>query len=151
MEEILKHSREGQLNEALLDFYHTDFMTGCFDLALLAAQAFDPFYSRDVVFWVGHDLFIGSDNAWRSLAVQIEPLITLFETGIAKVESLRVEQTVIDNEGQITTLWELTLVGPYINPQPLRWKTTRLWKNGMVVAERIREFDALRTECTATI
>lgn len=151
MEEILKHSREGQLNEALLDFCHTDFMTGCFDLALLAAQAFDPFYSHDVAFWVGHDLFIGSDNAWRSLGVQIEPLITLFEMGIAKVESLRVDQTVIDNEGQITTLWELTLVGPYINPQPLRWKTTRLWKNGMVVAERIREFDALRTERTATI
>jgi len=85
------------------------------------------------------------------LAVQIESLITLFETGIAKVESLRVEQTVIDNEGQITTLWELTLVGPYINPQPLRWKTTRLWKNGMVVAERIRDFDALRTERIATI
>lgn len=81
MEEILKHSREGQLNEALLDFCHTDFMTGCFDLALLAAQAFDPFYSPDVDFWVGYDLFIGSDNAWRSLAVQIEPLITLFENG----------------------------------------------------------------------
>jgi hypothetical protein len=126
-------------------------MTGCFDLAVLAAQAFDPFYSHDVAFWVGHDLFIGSDNAWRSLAVQIEPLITLFEMGIAKVESLVVEQTVIDNEGQITTLWELTLVGPYINPKPLRWKTTRLWKNGMVVAERIREFDALRTERPATI
>jgi len=85
------------------------------------------------------------------LAVQIESLITLFETGIAKVESLRVEQTVIDNEGQITTLWELTLVGPYINPQPLRWKTTRLWKNGMVVAERIRDFNALRTERITTI
>jgi len=57
MEEILKHSREGQLNEALLDFCHTDFMTGCFDLALLAAEGFDPFYSHDVAFWVGHDLF----------------------------------------------------------------------------------------------
>jgi hypothetical protein len=147
MEEILKHSREDQLNNALLDFCHTDFMMGPFDLSLLAAQAFDPFYSDDVAFWVGHDLFIGSDNAWRSLAVHIEPLITLFEMGIAKVESLRVEQTVIDREGQISTLWELTLAGLYVNPQPLRWKTTRLWKNGMVVAERIYGFNALRTEC----
>jgi len=119
---------------------------GPIDLALLAAQAFDPFYSDDVAFWTGHDLFIGSDNAWRSLAVQIEPLITLFEMGIAKVESLRAEQTVIDYEEQISTLWELKLVGLHVNPQPLRWKTTRLWKNGVVVAERIYEFNALRTE-----
>jgi hypothetical protein len=146
MEEILKHSREDQLNKALLDFCHTDFMTGPFDLALLAAQAFDPFYSDDVAFWVGHDLFVGGDEAWGSLAVQIEPLITLFEMGIAKVESLGVEQTIIDHEGQISTLWELTLVGPNVNPQPLRWKTTRLWKDGMVVAERIHEFNAVRTE-----
>jgi hypothetical protein len=146
MEEILKHAREDQLNKALLDFCHTDFMTGPFDLALLAAQAFDSFYSDDVAFWVGHDLFTGSDDAWKSLAVRIEPLVTLFEMGIATVESLGVEETVIDHEGQISTLWELTLVGPYVNPQPLRWKTTRLWKNGMVVAERIHEFNALRTE-----
>jgi len=146
MEEILKHSREVQLNKALLDFCHTDFMMGPVDLALLAAQAFDPFYSDDVAFWVGHDLFIGTDNTWRSLAAQIEPLITLFEMGMAKVESLRVEQTIIDHEGQIYTLWELTLAGVYGNPQPLRWKTIRLWKNGMVVAERIYEFNALRTE-----
>ena len=146
MEEILKHSREDQLNKALLDFCHTDFMTGAVDLSLLAAQAFNQFYSDDAAFWVGHDLFIGSDSAWRSLAVQIEPLITLFEMGMAKVESLEVEQTVIDHEGQISTLWELTLVGPYVNPQPLGWKTTRLWKNGMVVAERIYEVNGLLTE-----
>ena len=143
MEEILKHSRERQLNKALLDFCHTDFMMGAFDLSLLAAQAFNPFYSNDVAFWVGHDLFLGSDNIWRSLDAQIEPLITLFEMGMAKVESLQVEQTVIDHEGQISTLWELTLAGLYVSPQPLRWKTTRLWKNGMVVAERIHEFNAL--------
>jgi len=146
MEEILKHAREDQLNKALLDFCHTDFMMAPFDLALLAAQAFNPFYRDDVAFWVGHDLFTGSDDAWKSLAVHIEPLITLFEMGIATVESLGVEQTFIDNEGQISTLWELTLAGPYVNPRPLRWKTTRVWKNGMVVAEHIHEFDALRTE-----
>jgi len=146
MEEILKHSREDQLNKALLDFCHTDFMTGAFDIALLAAQAFDPFYCDDVAFWVGHDLFVGSDNAWRSLALQIEPVITLFEMGLAQIESLRVEQTVIAQEEQISTFWELTLVGLYVNPQPLRWKTTRLWRNGMVVAERIHEFNALHTE-----
>jgi hypothetical protein len=146
MEEILKHAREDQLNKALVDFCHTDFMTSPFDFALLAAQAFDRFYSDDVAFWVGHDLFVGTDDAWRSLAVQIEPFITVFEMGIAKVESLQVEQTVIDHEGQISTLWELTLVGPYVNPQPLGWKTTRLWKNGMVVAERIDEFNAIHTK-----
>ena len=151
MEEILKHSREDQLNKALLDFCHTDFMTGPFDLALLAAQAFDPFYSEDVAFWVGHDLFVGGDEAWGSLAVQIEPLIMLFEMGIATVESLGVEQTIIDHEGQISTLWELTLVGPYVNPQPLRWKTARLWRDGMVVAERIQDFNAVRLATSRTI
>ena len=146
MEEILKHSREGQLNKALLDFCHTDFMMGSVDLSRLAAEAFDRFYSDDAAFWVGRDLLIGSNNAWKSLAVQIEPFITLFEMGMATVDSLRVEQTIIDYEGQISTVWELTLVGLYVNPQPIRWKTTRLWKNGMVVAEHIHEFDALRTE-----
>jgi hypothetical protein len=148
MEEILKHSREGQLNKALLDFCHTDFMMGPFDLSLLAAEVFGRFYSEDAAFWLGRDLLIGSNSAWKFLAVQIEPLISLFEMGIAKVESLRVEQTIIDHEGQISTVWELTLVGLYANPQPLRCKTTRLWKNGMVVAEHIHEFDALRTERT---
>jgi len=146
MEEILKHAREGQLNKALLDFCHTDFMMGPFDLSLLAAEVFGRFYSEDAAFWLGRDLPIGSNNAWKSLAVQIEPFITLFEMGIANVESLRVEQTIIDHEGQISTVWELTFVGLYVNSQPIRWKTTRLWKNGMVVAEHIHEFDALRTE-----
>ncbi len=146
MEELLKHTREGQLNKALLDFCHTDFMMGPFDLSLLAAEMFGRFYSQDAVFWLGRDLLIGSNNVWKSLAVQIEVFVTLFEMGIAKVESLRVEQTIIDHEGQISTVWELILVGLYVNPQPIRWKTTRLWKNGMVVAEHIDEFDALRTE-----
>ena len=144
MEEILNHSREGQLNKALLDFCHTDFMMGPLDPPLFAAEVFGRFYSEDAAFWLGRDLLIGSNNAWKSLAVQIEPFITLFEMGIATVESLRVEQTIIDPEGQISTVWELKLVGLYVNPQPLRWKTTRLWKNGLVVAEHIHEFDALR-------
>jgi hypothetical protein len=146
MEEILKHSREGQLNKTLLHFCHTDFMMGAVDLSRLAAEALDRFYSDDAAFWIGRDLLIGSNKAWKSLAVQIEPFITLFEMGIATVDSLRVEQTIIDYEGQISTVWGLMLVGLYINPQPIRWKTTRLWKNGMVVAEHIHEFDALRTE-----
>jgi hypothetical protein len=146
MEEILKHSREGQLNKAFLDFCHRDFMMGPFDLSLLAAEVFSRFYSEDAAFWLGRDLLIGSNSAWKSLAAQMEPLVTLIEMGIATVESLRVEQTIIDPEGQISTVWELTLVGPYVNPRPFRWKTTRLWKNGIVVAEHIHEFEPPRTE-----
>lgn len=129
--------RESSLNQAILDLARTDFLFGPFDLQALALEAFRPYYADHVAFWLGPELITGREKALARLAGSLEPIYTLLEMGTTTVESFQVTLTMKDPQGQLVSHWELRLGGAHATGIPLRWRTIRLWRNGVVIAERI--------------
>ncbi len=129
--------RESSLNQAILDLARTDFLFGPFDLQALALESFGPYYADHVAFWLGPELITGREEALARLAGSLEPIYTFLEMGTMTVESFQVTLTMKDSQGHLVSVWELRLGGPYATGKPLRWQTIRLWRNGVVIAERI--------------
>ncbi len=129
--------RETSLNQAILDLARTDFLFGPFDLQALALEAFRPYYADHVAFWLGPELITGREEALARLAGSLEPIYTFLEMGTMTVESFQVTLTTKDSQGHLVSVWELRLGGPYATGKPLCWQTIRLWRNGVVIAERI--------------
>jgi hypothetical protein len=82
-------SREPELNQAIVDVSREDFLVGNFDLKSLFSLSVGGFYSDDCVLWLGTEEMIGKTSAFQRMASVLEPIYTLFEMGMAFVESFR--------------------------------------------------------------
>src|ERR1700747_1911699 len=82
-------SREPELNQAIVDVSREDFLVGNFDLKSLFSLSVGGFYSDDCVLWLGTEEMIGKTAAFQRMASVLEPIYTLFEMGMAFVESFR--------------------------------------------------------------
>ena len=130
-------AREAELNQAIVDLSREDFLAGNFDLKFLFSLLFDRFYSEDLVLWLGTEETSGRSAAFQRMGEVLEPFNTLFEMGLASIESFHATAKVQDAEGNFITEWETVLAGAYATRTPVRWRTVRAWKSRMVIAERI--------------
>jgi len=130
-------AREAELNQALVDLSREDFLAGNFDLKALFSLLFERFYSEDFVLRLGTEDANGRSAAFQRMAEVLEPFNTLFEMGLAFIESFRATAEVQDAEGNFITEWETVLGGSYATRTPVRWRTVRAWKRRVVIAERI--------------
>jgi hypothetical protein len=130
-------AREAELNQAIVDLSREDFLAGNFDLASLFSMLFDRFYTEDFVLWLGAGETNGRTAAFQRMADVLEPINTLFETGMASIVSFRAAASAQDGEGNFITDWETVLGGTYSTGRAIRWRTVRAWKSRMVIAERI--------------
>src|SRR5467141_1895008 len=80
-------SSEPELNQAIVDVSREDFLVGNFDLKSLFSLSVGGFYSDDCVLWLGTEEMIGKTAAFQRMASVLEPIYTLFEIGMAFVES----------------------------------------------------------------
>ena len=141
-------SREGELNQAIVDLSREDFLIGNFDLKSLFLLSFDQFYSDDCVLWLGTEEAIGKTAGFERMAEVLEPFFTLFEMGMAFVESFRITARLEDAEGNFITDWATTLGGTYSTGVAVNWRTIRAWKNRVVIAERIEDLPSRDAKAT---
>ena len=130
-------SREPELNQAIVDVSREDFLVGNFDLKSLFSLSVGGFYSDDCVLWLGTEEMIGKTAAFQRMASVLEPIYTLFEMGMAFVESFRATANSQDSVGNFITDWEAVLGRTQLTSITLRWRTVRAWKDRVVIAERI--------------
>ena len=130
-------AREAELNQAIVELSREDFLAGNFDLKSLFSVLFDRFYSEDFVLWLGTGEANGRTAAFQRMADVLEPINTLFETGLASIVSFRPTEREQDTEGNFITDWEALLGGAYPTGRPVRWRTVRAWKSRRVIAERV--------------
>jgi hypothetical protein len=136
-------ARESSLNQAILELARTEFVFGPYDPRTLVLESCGPYYADEVAFWLGAELITGREEASARLADSLEPMYTFLEMGTMTVESFQVTVTMKDPQGQLVSHWQLRLGGPYATGKPLRWQTIRLWRNGVVIAERIANLPEL--------
>jgi hypothetical protein len=130
-------AREAELNQAIVDLSREDFLAGNFDLKALFSLSFERFYSEDFVLLLGTEETNGRSAAFQRMAEVVEPFNTLFEMGLAFIESFHATAEVQDAEGNFIAEWETVLGGSYATRTPVRWRTVRAWKQRVVIAERI--------------
>ena len=130
-------SREPELNQAIVDVSREDFLVGNFDLKSLVSLSVGGFYSDDCVLWLGTEEMIGKTAAFQRMASVLEPIYTLFEMGMAFVESFRATANSQDSVGNFITDWEAVLGRTQLTSITFRWRTVRAWKDRVVIAERI--------------
>src|SRR5712664_4582516 len=92
-------AREAELNQAIVDLSREDFLAGNFDLKSLFSLLFDRFYSEDLVLWLGTEETSGRSAAFQRMGEVLEPFNTLFEMGLASIESFHATAKVQDAEG----------------------------------------------------
>ena len=141
-------SREGELNQAIVDLSREDFLVGNFDLKSLFSLSFERFYSDDFVLCLGTEEAIGKTAAFERMAEVLEPFFTLFEMGMAFVESFRITARLEDAEGNFITDWATTLGETYSTGVAVNWRTIRAWKNRVVIAERIEDLPSRDAKAT---
>jgi hypothetical protein len=122
-----------------VDLSREDFLAGNFDLKSLFSLLFDRFYSEDFVLCLGAGEMNGRTAAFQRMADVLEPINTLFETGMASIVSFRATSSAEDAEGNFITDWETVLGGTYSTGRAVRWRTVRAWKSRVVIAERIED------------
>ncbi len=110
-------------------------LVGNFDLKSLFSLSVGGFYSDDCVLWLGTEEMIGKTAAFQRMASVLEPIYTLFEMGMAFVESFRA--TANYSVGNFITDWEAVLGRTQLTSITFRWRTVRAWKDRVVIAERI--------------
>ncbi len=130
-------ARESSLNQAILELARTEFVFGPYDPRALVLESCGRYYADEVAFWLGAELITGREEALARLADSLEPIYSFLEMGTMTVESFQVTLTTKDAQGHLVSVWELRLGGPYATGKPLCWQTIRLWRNGVVIAERI--------------
>ena len=95
------------------------------------------FYSDEVVLWLGNELTNGKQAAFQRLADLLEPVHTVLEMGLGCVDVFQVVSSSQDSKGDLISEWEAVLGGPYSTGVAIRWRTARVWKQRVVIAERI--------------
>jgi hypothetical protein len=136
-ERLRAEAREPELNAAIIDLSREDFLAALLDLQVLFSSLLGSYYSDDLVLSLGTDLTNGKPAAFERMAHAFEPVYMLLEMGMAFVSSFRVISMFQDAQGNFVSDWEAVLGGSYATGNPVRWRTIRVWKDGMVIAERI--------------
>jgi len=95
------------------------------------------YYSDEAVLWLGGELTNGKQAAFQRLADVLEPVHTVLEMGLGCVDVFRVVSSFQDSQGDFISEWEAVLGGPYSTGAVIRWRTVRVWKQRVVIAERI--------------
>lgn len=136
-ERLRQQSRETELNAAISALSRQDFEMTTFGLSRFFLNVLGRFYSEDFVFWIGPEATAGKAAAFERLADILEPVFTILEARVAYVHSLVAHSTFQDCEGNFVTCWEVVLGGTYGTRILHKWKTVRVWKSRLVVAERM--------------
>jgi hypothetical protein len=89
------------------------------------------------VLWLGTELTNGKQAGFQRLAHVLEPVHTVLEIGMGRVDVLRVVSSFQDSQGDLISEWEAVLGGSYSTGAAIRWRTVRVWKQRVVIAERI--------------
>src|SRR3989449_9957643 len=129
--------RSPELNAAILEIGKEDFLLENFDLQSLFSESLNRYYSDEVVLWLGTELTNGKQAAFQRLAAVLEPVHTVLEMGVGYVDVFRVVSSFQDSQGDLISEWEAVLGGPYSTRAAIRWRTVRVWKQRVVIAERI--------------
>src|SRR3984893_3657302 len=116
-------SREPELNQAMVDVSREDFLVGNFDLKSLLSLSIGGFYSDDCVLWIGTEEMVGKTAAVQRMASMVEPIYTLFEMGMAFVESFRSTANSQDSLGNLMPDWEAVLGRTQLPCITFRWRT----------------------------
>ena len=128
---------EPELNAAILEIGKEDFLLDNFDLQSLLSESLNRFYSDEVVLWLGNELTSGKQAAFQRLADMLEPVHTVLEMGVGCVDVFRVISSFQDSQGDLISEWEAVLGGPHSTGARIHWRTVRVWKQRVVIAERI--------------
>jgi hypothetical protein len=128
---------ERELNAAILEISKEDFLLENFDLQSLFSESLTRYYSDEVVLWLGTELTNGKKAAFQRLADVLEPVHTVLEMGVGRVDVFRLVSSFQDSQGDLISEWEAVLGGPYSTGAAIRWRTVRVWKQRVVIAERI--------------
>src|SRR5260221_12733270 len=78
-----------------------------------------------------------SQEPFQRLADLLEPVHTVLEMGLGCVDIFRVVSSFQDSKGDLISEWEAVLGGPYSIGAAIRWRTLRVWKQRVVIAERM--------------
>jgi hypothetical protein len=127
---------EAELNAAILEIGKEDFLLENFDLQSLFYKV-NRCYSDEAVLWLGTELTNGKQAAFQRLAEALEPVHTVLEMGVGCVDVFRVVSSFQDSQGDLISEWEAVLGGPYSTGAAIRWRAVRVWKQRVVIAERI--------------
>src|SRR5712675_2457046 len=128
---------EPELNAAILEIGKENFLLENFDLQSLFSESLNRYYSDEVVLWFGSELTMGKQAAFQRLADVLEPVHTVLEVGVGCVDVFRVVSSFQDSQGDLISEWQAVLGGPYSTGAAIRWRTVRVWKQRVVIAERI--------------
>ena len=128
---------EPELNAAVLEVGKQDFLLANLDLQSLFSESLNRYYSDEVVLWLGTELTDGKQAAFQRLAHVLEPVHTVLEMGMGRVDVFRVVSSFQDSQGDLISEWEAVLGGSYSTGAAIRWRTVRVWKQRVVIAERI--------------
>jgi hypothetical protein len=133
---------ETELNAAILGIGKEDFLLDNFDLQSLFSETLNRYYSDDVVLWLDTELTNGRQAVFQRLADALEWAHTVLEMGLGCVDVFRVVSTFQDSQGDFISEWEAVFGGPYSSGAAIRWRTTRVWKQRVVIAERIEGLES---------
>jgi hypothetical protein len=128
---------ESELNKAIIEVSGTDFLLGNFDLQALFLESLGKYYSDNVVLWLEDKLTHGKTASFERLAGAVEPIYTFLEMGMASIDIFRVTRVYNGLQGEAIAEWEAVLGGQHSTRSPIRWRTSRVWKDRVVVAERL--------------
>jgi hypothetical protein len=128
---------ESELNKAIIELSGTDFLLGNFDLQALFLESVGKYYSEDVVLWLQDKLTHGKMALFERMAGAVEPIYTFFEMGMASIDTFRVTRVYNGLQGDVIAEWVAVLGGLHSTRTPIRWRTSRVWKDRVVVAERL--------------
>ena len=128
---------EPELNAAILEIGKEDFLLENFDLKSLFSESLNRYYSDEVVLWLGTELTNGKQAAFQRLADLLEPVHTVLEMGLGCVDIFRVVSSFQDSQGDFISEWEAVFGRPYSTGAAIHWRTVRVWKQRVVIAERI--------------
>src|SRR6266404_1966821 len=81
--------------------------------------------------------------AFQRLADLLEPVHTVLEMGLGCVDIFRVVSSFQDSQGDLISEWEVVLGGPYSTGVVIRWRTLRVWKQRVVLAERMEALESV--------
>ena len=93
--------------------------------------------------WLGTELTNGKKATFQRLADLLEPVHTVLEMGVGCVDVFRVVSSFQDSQGDLISEWEAVLGGPYSTGDAIRWRTVRVWKQRVVIAERIEALESV--------
>ncbi|HEV2732654.1 MAG TPA: hypothetical protein VGV15_21695 [Terriglobales bacterium] len=128
---------ESELNKAIIEVSGTHFLLGNFDLQALFLESLGKYYSDNVVLWLEDKLTHGKAASFERLAGAVKPIYTFLEMGMASIDIFRVTRVYNGLQGEAIAEWEAVLGGQHSTRSPIRWQTSRVWKDRVVVAERL--------------